>query len=119
MKHETGDWHLPVVLGPRDILFHFSVSECKQIRSAAAFHRQVCVPCVRAMGHNLTSNMLVFMCQGPEAEGRGQGNFLARDCVGVSWPCPGMQRGTLMSPTYNISREGWEFGVLFLSIPLF
>lgn len=31
----------------------------------------------------------VFMCQGPEAEGRGRGNFLARDSVGVLAPCPG------------------------------
>lgn len=55
---------------------------------AVAFHRQVSVPCVRAAVHHLTSDMLVFMCQGPEAERRGQGNFLTWDCVGVSCLCP-------------------------------
>lgn len=99
MNHEIGDFHLPEVLGPRDMLFHFSVSEYKQIRGAVAFHRQACVPCVRATGHHLTSDMLVFMCQSPEAEGRGQDNFLTRNCVGVLCPCPGMERGTLMSLT--------------------
>lgn len=80
--------------------FHSSVYESMQIRGAVAFHRQVCVPCVRAVVHYLTSYMLVFMCQGLEAEGRGQGSFLTRDMLVCHAHVLGeMQWGTLMGPT--------------------